>query len=74
MRQVILDEDEMILKRELVYDLIKFMSNLSYSYDIKMEKYVFSKGYTYESLKEFDEVLAKLNDEDLERLLLIVSP
>jgi hypothetical protein len=74
MRQVILGEDEMIIKRELVFDLIRFMADHSSKYDSKMAKYILGKRYNYETNQEFNEVLIKLNDEDLETLLLIASP
>lgn len=75
MQQIIIDYDtEMIITRELVFDVIKKLCNKSNHFDnLVFQKLNDKYGYYYEDDTEFDKALRMLPNEGLELILLDID-
>lgn len=66
------DERDFIMTRELAYQIIKYADNKISTFNIKVTSFLASEfpGIEIETDDDFDRALRKMNDGQIERLLL----
>ncbi len=65
-------EEEITITRELAYDIIKRVVDLSNEYDRKVFQVLSKLGLDYENNTQFDHALKQIENKTLETLLLLI--